>query len=330
MMKTLKELPIKRKETLKLIEEAFDYTEFNSFEVDFFPLMSPNNAHNNYILIKDDQVIGHIGVLYKTFKLKEHSFYIPMLGGIAIREAYRGKGYFKPFFREVLSKLEDSPFSLLWSDKIELYESFGFNPCIEQYEYTGNIESDSPNFIKMKLHELSEQELIQLKEIYDDSNELRYERSLKDWNDLKNISSSDIYIKKENDRISNYFFMNKGEDLSDIIYEYGSLNDIEEISTYGILWSPWSFDVENQAHKNVLYAALLKINNFNSFQQFIELYTDNSIKLNQYIDEKISFTFEENKMSLNLTDFIQGVFGPNKFQELDHTKKIFISGLDSI
>lgn len=330
MIKTLKEFPKKRVETLKLIEDAFDYTNDNSFEVDFFPLMNPNNAQNNYILIKDEQVIGHIGVLYKAFRINAQTFNIPMLGGIAIKEEYRGKGFFKSFFTEVLSTIKDSPFSILWSDKIDLYQSFGFHPCIEQYEYTGNIESDNPKFIKMKLGELSDKEIVQLKNIYDNSNELRYERSIEDWNSLKHISSSDIYIKKENDKILNYFFMNKGEDLSDIIYEYGSLDDIEEISTYGILWSPWDFEVENEEHKNILYAALLKINNFDSFQQFISGYTKNLIQFDSIENEKVCFRFESSKMKLEPSQFLQGIFGPNKFEELKETKKILISGLDSI
>ncbi len=330
MMKTLKELPSKRAETIKLIEESFDYSNNNSFEIDFYPLMRDENSDNSYILLKDNEVIGHIGILNKFIKIEDEIFNIPMLGGIVIKEEYRGKGYFKPFFNEVLSNINTSPFSLLWSDKIDLYKSFGFYPCIEQYEYTGNVDSDNPNFIKMKLEELSSKEITQLKSIYDNSKEIRYQRSLNDWDVLKKISSSDIYIKKEHNNITNYFFMNKGEDLSDIIYEYGDIKDIEEISTYGILWTPWNLEVDDEDFKNILYAALLKINNFESFQQFILLYTKEAIKLNKLDSEIVSFLFEGNKMILSYEEFLQGIFGPNKFQELNDSKKILISGLDSI
>lgn len=329
-MKTLKDLPQKREETISLIERAFDYSSINSFETDFYPLMRTENASNNYILIEDNIVIGHIGVLYKSLVINEKSFLIPMLGGIAIAENYRGKGKFKPFFKEVLAKLEDSPFSLLWSDKIDLYKSFNFYPCIEQYEYTGSEDLDNPNFIKMKLSQLTDNELLELESIYNQASELRYTRTQDDWIELKYITSSDIYIKRDNKKITNYFFMNKGEDLTDIIYEYGLLEDIEEISTYGILWSPWSFDVDDEEHKSLLYAAMLKVNNLERFQQFISLYTDEMIMVNSAKDQEVQFTFEEKKMKLSEADFVQGVFGPNKFEELENTKKILISGLDSI
>lgn len=124
--------------------------------------------------------------------------------------------------------------------------------------------------------------------------------------------------------------MNKGEDLSDIIYEYGDVDDIEEISTYGILWSPWDFEVENEEHKALLYAALIRINNFESFKQFVDLYTNKLIELNKIENDEILFTFEEKQMKIPKIEFLQGIFGPNKFSELEQTQKILISGLDSI
>lgn len=330
MIKTLKELPHKREETIRLIESAFDYSSCNSFAVDFYPLLDKKNATNNYLLLAEDEVIGHIGILYKTLKLEEKNFSIPMIGGIALASSHRGSGKFKLFFNEVLSSLSESAFTLLWSDKIELYESFGFHPCLEQFEYTGSTELDNPAFIKMKLAQLNDNEIQQLSELYNQSPELRYSRSLNDWRQLKEITSSDIYVKKIGDLICNYFFMNKGEDLTDVIYEYGSIDDIEEISTYGILWSPWSFEVENEEHKTVLYAALLKVVDMENFKSFISLYCNDIIRLEGIESGEVSFIFESKKMKLSIKDFLCGVFGPNRFSELDALKKISISGLDSI
>lgn len=330
MIKTLKDFPNKRDETIKLIEKSFDYSKDNSFEIDFYPLMNEKNANNNYILLEENKVIGHIGVNYKELKIMDVNFSIAMLGGIAIEESCRGKGYFRPFIENVLQSITDSPFILLWSDKIDLYERFSFYPCIEQFEYSGVPEEENPNYICRKLKDLSTLEVNQLKSIYDSSTELRFKRSLEEWKELSNIVSSDIYIKKVDGKIQNYFFMNKGEDLNDIIYEYGNIDDVEEISSYGILWSPWSFEVENEDFKSLLFAALIRINNFQSFKQFIGKYTDNLIQVLEINDQEITFTFEDKKMTLSVSEFVQGILGPNKFTELLDTKKILISGLDSI
>lgn len=330
MITTLKKNPEKFKETLDLIHEAFDYSTQNSFYTDFYPLINENNHANNFILLNNGSVAGHIGLVYKQYLLHGSLYNVAMLGGVAIGENYRGKGFLKSFLTQVIETIKDTPFILLWSDKIDLYKKFNFHPCIEQYEYTGAIESDNPHFIRMKLKELNEQDIARLSNIYNTSNELRFLRTIDDWNELKHIDSSDIYIKKENGIIENYFFMNKGEDLSEIIYEYGHLKDIEEISTYGILWSPMNFEVEKEEDKSILYAALLKINTHNLFKDFITKFTSSIIDITRIDETHVQFLFENEIFNLEHEDFLQGIFGPDKFQELNKSPKILISGLDSI
>jgi predicted N-acetyltransferase YhbS len=324
---TLLEKPEFFEETLKLIEGSFDYSQENSFLIDFNPLMRKENHENCHLLIKDEKVIGHIGVFKKKIKLKDKTFTISMYGGIAIAEEYRGQGLLTTFFNNVIAQYnEESCFHMLWSDQLEMYERFGFYPCIDQYEYDSSLE-DAFEYTPYKLNSLGSEDISQLKFIYDSQPEIRFLRTLTDWEQLKEISSSDLYIKRDsNKKIQNYFFMNKGEDLSGVIIEVGDFNDFDEIINYGVLWSPHTFEEESES----LYASMIKKGSIDRFIDFIQAYTEDIIQVISIKDDEVHFNFEGNNLVLDFSTFLTGVLGPNSFEELNHLSPFYISGLDSI
>lgn len=321
----LLESPVYIEDTLYLIEKAFEYSDENKFSIDFFPLMQKENHKNCHILIVDNKVVAHIGVLQKHFNIRGTLHSIAMYGGIAVAEEERGKGFFKKIFSDVIEKNKDVALHLLWSDQLDLYENFGFAPAIEQFEYHQDLE-DALDFEPASLQDLSEKEIKTLSEIYNKQIDLRIERNLKDWEVLKGITSTQLYLKKENGVIKNYFFMNKGEDLNGVIIEVGSFTDYEMIKNFGILWAPIPLDSTYET----LYAAVIRQGNDQLFKDFIHDYTDNFLQIASSKENKVFFSFEENSFELDFSEFITGVLGPNSFEELDFCKPIYISGLDSI
>jgi len=313
-------------DTIKLIEKAFNYSSSNSFAVDFAPLMAESNHHNCHIYIDtaENKVIAHVGVLNNNFKIKDKVFNTSMYGGIAVDEAYRGQSLFSSLFTAAIEENLDSTLHLLWSDKVEMYEKFGFYPAIEQYEHH-QAEDSKSNYSKTKLSKLNAQQEKQLKELYKSSPELRFEREDSHWMALKAISSTNLYIKEEKNEIINYFFINKGEDLGGVIIEYGDIKDIKEINTHGILWS-----TVGSEEADVLYASVLKLGEHKLFSEFIHTYTEGMIAILSITDEEVEFDFEKSKFKLNHSEFLTGVFGPGRFEELSHLDPIYISGLDSI
>lgn len=322
----LAESPVYYKDTIKLIESAFDYSSNNSFDIDFYPLMCEKNQKNCHLIIKDNKVVAHIGVLEKEITLNNKSYPLAMYGGIAVHKNFRGQGLFKDLFNLVLKKYEHSSLHLLWSDQLEMYAKFGFVPAIEQIEFNESL-NDAEIFTPTKLSLLSDEEIHSLYSIYKSSSELRVSRTLEDWEELKKITSTDLYIKKVNEKIVNYFFINKGEDLNGVIFEVGDFRDIKEINNYGITWSPYDFEQEDI---DKLFAAVLKIGNNKNFISFITNYTQEHIKIINIESDSVKFTFEENNFELSHQDFLTGVFGPNRFEELSGLKPLYISGLDSI
>lgn len=322
----LADCPVYYKDTIELIEKSFDYSKENSFDIDFYPLMSKSNQKNCHIITIENQVVAHIGVLEKSITVNNKIYPIAMYGGISVDENHRGKGLFKSLFNEILQLYKEKALHLLWSDQLEMYQSFGFHAAIEQIEYNQSLD-DATEFEPTKLNTLSDDELNNLKEIYNSSNEIRINRSDNDWEILKNITSSDLYLKRKNNIITNYFFMNKGEDLNGVVIEIGCLEDLEEIVKYGVTWSPINYSEDNVDH---LYAAVLKVGDEKIFSEFIHNLTNELIVINQISENSIKFSFDNNKYDLTHAEVLTGVFGPGQFDELKDCKPFYISGLDSI
>lgn len=335
MITNLKDSPELFEQTLVLIEESFKYQTPNSFKTDFYPLISTENRANNHIILNENnEVIAHVGCKIRTIQLANKSFTIAMLGGIAVAKDYRGSGLFQKLFSHVVSTYKEKvAFFLLWSDLEKLYNKFSFYLCGGQFELV-SPKQGLATFTKTTFAEISNEEKEAIKKIYDESFKQTYltlERAETDWNQISHISSADLFINRVNGKIESYFLMNKGQDLSGIIYEYGSSkidsNFLKEISGHGKVWMGDNFLENTEAQ----YQFFLSIGDEELFKEFISHYTDGKFKIRAYNFPKneIFVDFEEETLSFEIDDFLRGVFGPEKFEEV-LTKPIFISGLDSI
>ena len=323
----LEDSPQYLEKTLLLIENSFKYNEDNSFATDFYPLMNKDNHKNCHILIDNDSVVAHIGALARTFTLENRKFPFVMFGGIAVNDAYRGQGKFKDLFELILEDYQRFCFSLLWSEKTDLYLKFCLYPCIElnQYPAINNNESYPQLFDvhQAYLIDLESEELERVKQLYLNHSELRVDRDEKSWKELLEITSSELYLVYSNEDLINYFFKNKGQDLTEIIHEYGYINkeQLELMQNYGHVWSP-----QNLKKNTALLASLMRIGDHELFKDFIKAYTPINI---QSIGENIKLNFNGELIEQSTEDFLLGVFGPGRFEEIS-APPLFISGLDSI
>jgi predicted N-acetyltransferase YhbS len=331
----LKEKPSCFRPALKLIEASFHYQKENSFKIDFSPLMDPSNHHNCYVYLDDqEQVLAHVGARDLFINLNGKHHRITLLGGIAVHEACRGQGIFQELFTHVLSeKRSETAFFLLWSDQEKLYGKFGFTLCGIQIEASISPRENSP-FIKTKLADLSEDDKKQIRDLYVSSFKEAYitiERSDTDWKMIEEITSADLYLQKERGLISSYYFMNKGQDLPGIIYEYGTKGKLEnylkELSHYGKVWLGQSY-LESPHHQ---YQFFLAPADSRLFSDFIYDFTHQIIRIQKInpMKQEVFFDYDEETLLLEMPEFLRGVFGPGTFEELN-LKPFFISGLDSI
>lgn len=334
MITNLKDSPGLFDETLKLIEESFQYESPNRFEIDFYPLVSPvNREHNHLLLNEKKEVVAHIGCKVRSISLGDQTYSVTMLGGIAVSKECRGSGLFQKLFSHVLSVYkEKTTFFLLWSDLEKLYNKFDFYLCGGQFEVS--MEKSQDPFVETSFSALSANEKEDIKRLYQESFTKTYltlNRNDTDWNELASVTSADLFIKKTDNHVSDYFLMNKGQDLSNIIYEYGTSGEfipfLRSIAAYGKLWTGENFLDSTEAQ----YQFFLSIGNEELFKTFISHYTENKFNVRAINFEKneVFVDFEDETLSFELEDFFRGVFGPEKFEEVP-TKPFFISGIDSI
>ncbi len=342
---TLAKSPEYYKDVIKLIEESLNYEAKYSFEKDFWPLINPNNHKNCHILIdkKSDKVVAHIGVKKRDIRVKRNKYPVILLGGIVTDKDYRGQGHFKNLFNDIIKHYEDKcAFYLLWSEKDYLYEKYSF------FEFgtiiqTGNQIFDEKKanelgFIKKEHTKLNEQEKIEVKELHDNNykNYISFNRKARDWYDVSQIKSTDLYIKhKDQERqkeVIAYFYVNKGQDLKDIIHEVSFFSDedmIEKLSPFK-LWLPEKHQSYIE-HQHALYIGLLRVGQKEKFTSFIQDVYSNDIFIKKMSDESVIFEFKDKEYNVTLKDFIQLTLGPKPAEEfVRYSPWIVISGLDSI
>lgn len=330
----LSEKPSCYEATIKLIECAFDYKKPNSFEIDFAPLMDYSNHHNCFIMLDENEnVMAHVGAKDRNIILDNEKFNITMLGGIAVDQKFRGEGHFQTLLQDVLAeKRSDTTFFLLWSDKEKLYEKYGFYLCGTQYEIENDIRLNT--FEKTKYHLLSNTEKEDIHSLYQDSFAKTYltlTRTEADWKIIEKIISADLFLRKKASKITDYYFKNKGQDLTDIIYEYGSINDLKDllktISHFGKVWtSKPIFETESLQYQFLMSSGDLRL-----FTQFVHKLTKGKISIRNIniMKQEIYFDFNEELLGLDLDDFFKGILGPGTFEELD-LPSIYLSGLESV
>lgn len=341
MMINLKERPELFQKTLDLIEKCFQYKDEHSFAVDFAPLMDPSNWHHCFILLSEDQseVIAHIGLKERELQLSGTEYPVLLIGGICVDENYRGKGIFKNFFEEILKSLKkDYMAHFLWSDQEELYSKFHF------YQVGGQVQLGNSSEYNLEEHgykrtewsELSPKEFLEITELYDHSikNCISLKRNLNDWDLIKKIKSTHLYIRKNEKEVLSYLFLGKGQDLQGIIHEFVHKANCGESTIKALanhkLWLPEGI-AKTDENSQTFYTAFMKIAHLPQFQDFLEDWSNGDLKLISYNDEKSVFQYRDEEYETESVEFLRYVFGPSPLIEFgSYFRPLFISGLDSI
>lgn len=337
---SLNERPHLKEKTIKLIEECFEYTK-SSFAIDFYPLINDNNLNNCFIVLSENEPIAHIGISHRKLNLFSIKYPISLIGGVCVNNNFRGKGIFRKLITHASneSKKNMSIFSLLWSDQSEIYNKLSFFECGEQIS-TGAQDIDESELFKKgwkktKYSFLSDQQKKEIHEIYNDFQSKNFcylERNSQHWSEIEKITSSDLFLKNEDGLIQNYFFINKGHDLENIIYEIGAnssyLNNLQELKEYKV-WLPRNNNIYEKSNE-LMYFALMSIGETSGLSDFLSNMFNIELKIENTSAQNISFRLNQKIFSVSKQEFLQLFLGPNIAKELNQKKSIFISGLDSI
>ncbi len=342
---TLSANPEYFEEVIKLIEEEFHYTEGNHFEKDFAPLVDPLNFENCYLIInqENNSVAAHLAVCPRTLIKNQCEMKIALVGGIATHKNHRGVGLFKELMNHAI-KIHETNVGLfiLWSDLENLYEKFSFHRTgvlIETGTRNFSASERPSGYEKTKFSQLNDKEFNAVINLYTSFNEkyfLTLKRENKDWSIIREMSSIDLYLKKNTlGDIEKYFCVNKGRDLTNIVHEVSCKNSqefsvlLKELENFK-LWLPET-ELSKFSSSNIFYTAFFRLGNEKTLDTFLQTVTNNKLKILSMSEERVTFSFEENLFGASPKDFLQYVFGPKPLEEFGpFGLSLYVPGTDSI
>jgi len=332
---TLSKNPKLFEETNDLIEHSLNYPSKEKFAIDFYPVMNPDNFKNNHILIdqRTGKVIAHVGLNLREITGDGLNLPVALIGGVAVKREYRGKGLLKRLLNSVLNIYNnDVALFILWSDSLDLYKKFDFFPagCFIDQSPCGDIPS---NYHKTKFRNLGAKDFYQIKKIYSDiicRDYFCFKRSKAHWNMIKKMDSVDLYLKRDKlGSIESYFCLNKGGDLKGVVHEIGYTNKnqvFEELKSLRC-WLP-TLGVKD---KELKFLGLFKMGNFHLLNKFLIARSNGQLRLIDFSNGLVIFEIKGARYRVSTEEFFQFIFGPFPPNEFDGIAcKLFFSGLDSI
>lgn len=327
----MKQKPELYDDVIELIEDEFGYAPPHKYDIDFYPLMTKSNWDNIHLICNENKVIAVIGCKIRTITLtKAHSFCL--IGGVSVKKEHRGKGHFKRLISKVINTYRsECALFFLWSDLINLYKKFEFHLSIGLKE--SKIHLKTTKLSKVKLGDLSGNELSQVHALYENLKKqvMTFDRKKEDWDEIKKITSSDLYLRKDGDKILSYFFKNKGQDLDSVVHEVSHpiMLTKKDITLSGKYWLPEESKLNEKSELN--YMALVRLADDTKLNDFIVDWSNDKISIKEISRDVVTISYNQQPFEIPSNEFLCYLFGPGAAEEFQGLgKPFYISGLDSI
>lgn len=341
---TLSENPEYFDEVIALIEKEFHYSSDQSYAQDFSLLMNPLNFENCYLYIDPatNRVVSHLAVCPRVM-IKEHNeIKVAFIGAIATVKEYRGKDLFRNLMNHALTEhSKECGFFILWSEITGLYEKFSFylsGGLVETGHAVFSSQDRVPGFQKTTFKELSFKDFAAIQNLHSQFNQRYFftvKRDEKEWSIIKDMTSIDLYIRKnEEGTIEQYFCVNKGRDLSNIIHEVGCrpdqylsmMKNLQKFKT----WLPES-EISLASNKDIFFSAFVRLGNFDVLKSFLKKISADKLELIKLTGDLAQFKFAGNDYQVTQQDFLQYLLGPRPLKEFESfLLSPYIPGTDSI
>ena len=341
---TLSENPEYFEAVITLIEKEFHYKDPFSYAKDFALLMDPLNFDNCYLYVDQEtnNVVSHLGVCTRTMVKNNHTLNIAFIGGIATCAQHRGRGLFKSLMNHALHiHSRDCGLFILWSEITGLYEKFSFHLSGGLIETGHTIFTDNDRplaFTKTSFKDLSNKDFENIQNIYKEFNQKYFFtviRQEKDWSIIRGMNSIDLYTKKnEAGLIEQYFCVNKGHDLTNVIHEIGCIPNqysqmMKSLQKYKI-WLPEG-ELALSIKKDIFFTAFMKLGNFELLKDFLLCISHRELELFEMTGDLIKFRYITHDYQSSHKDFMQYLFGPRPLREFESLRlSPYIPGTDSI
>jgi predicted N-acetyltransferase YhbS len=252
----------------QLVEKAFGYVLPCRFRTDFAPLAGAHNLSHRYVLLDrtSQTVVAHVGVNLRSFIWEAETVPVAFLGGIAVDESVRGLGLFHRMFVNVIARYESQcAFFLLWSDKHDMYEKYGFHLAGRQWCY--RVPGNDARGSLVRYSELSATTREWMASLYRDTiNQRTFSplRDVDDWRHIGEITSAELRLTGDPARPTGYYFLGKGMDLGGVVHDWAHEDGLEGLlrdsGAPGVVWAAQNADVGDHVRQDLQQLGLWRPN----------------------------------------------------------------------
>lgn len=311
-IRQLKAFPEYYDEMISLIEHSFGYTYAYSIAEDFAPLFSKNSdAHNLLFFNQKNQLVGHIGILKKKLCYRGHEFPVILIGGVCVSSSFRGQGNLTKMMEHALSMFEGQYLlALLWSSMTQMYEKFAFYEAGQVIQTGDKSLVAPPGFEKVDISSCSQDTWQWIKESYNKRapHEAFLKRSRRDWDIIQEMKSVSLYV---NTKTQEYFMMNKGMDLPEIIHEYTPQKILnQKLENFPVWTHPQK--TNQKAIGKTLYLSFMKIGAAEILSDFLALYSKGRTQEVRFQNDVIKLEVDKQVKKLSPPQLLRSLFGPGR------------------
>lgn len=181
-------------------------------------------------LKKSGQIASHVGYVVRTFRHSFFEFKVGLIGSVVTHPSCRKEGLAKKLLQQALQKLKEEQcvLAVLWSDQPDFYEPLGFVRAGQEkdFRFEDLTQTCSPKAVSYRV--TSETELQQVWQMYLKKNGA-LDRSFDEMKALVKIPKTELYVTRENEKVSSYLVIHKGADFTNYIHEWGGeLSQVKE------------------------------------------------------------------------------------------------------
>jgi predicted N-acetyltransferase YhbS len=207
----------------EFLDKSFGYeaASTSSYAVDFAPLFEPGALERSRLVWKDGSIVSSATLYPVSAVTPSRRLELAIIGAVATRDDCRGQG----LSTRVMRELEDQALALgrdgivLWSDKQEFYQRFGFAPAGRQLVYALAELAPPDGSVGGKL--IQGWDWSSVRAIYQ-RHQRRVDRAEDYWTAIRRVRScTRVQWISESGEVLAYLGFDRGHDLRGVIHEWG-------------------------------------------------------------------------------------------------------------
>lgn len=188
-----------------------------------YPLVFGDASSGDIIGLEEgDSLVSSCAILRRELMFEGQTLSVGLIGSVATAPEFRGRGFARKVLDEACSVLakKGATIAWLWANDAEVYASMGWRPSGAELLYLVHPEQRTflPN--PKGVRPYGESDLDSVYALYQE-HDCRVRRSRDEMRALLGVPGMTVLVQEENGRVIGYACVGRGEDLTQVMHEWG-------------------------------------------------------------------------------------------------------------